>query len=370
MKKRLLVIVLMVSLMMAIPFQSYGASGIKDLVTYNVSFTGCSTHGQLYWDYGQIGDFFLNYGLDGGYNSDCYISSGREYKWSKALTRKIIAIPDEGYTFAGLYSAAGKKYSITSCNMDVIKLTSKGIIYYDYVKSFDNPELKNYTRDKYKTLTKAALKAIYGVSRYSVVETVTMYSIPKKNATYVAKFVPKASQVLTGKELYEKSFGDLDFVLQVKNTVDSPFTFKSKSPSVVSIDKYNGLAKIKGEGKVEIVITAPVTKEYEKATLSVFIVVKPTKVSLESAASKRAGNITLTWSRDSKCSGYEIAYCKSSTFKGGVETKTVGSSKTTSKVIKSLDKGAKYHVRIRAYKKSCGKKIYGPWSNAKSVTTK
>ena len=41
---------------------------------------------------------------------------------------------------------------------------------------------------------------------------------------------------------------------------------------------------------------------------------------------------------------------------------TIKSNKTTRTVIKKLKKGKTYYVRIRAYKTSKGKKIYGAYS--------
>ena len=43
---------------------------------------------------------------------------------------------------------------------------------------------------------------------------------------------------------------------------------------------------------------------------------------------------------------------------------------TTSKTISKLKSKKKYYVRIRAYKKSAGKKIYGAWSKTKTVKVK
>lgn len=44
--------------------------------------------------------------------------------------------------------------------------------------------------------------------------------------------------------------------------------------------------------------------------------------------------------------------------------------KTKSYVGKNFTKGKKYYVKVRAYKNVNGKKVYGKWSNVKSVKCK
>ena len=57
---------------------------------------------------------------------------------------------------------------------------------------------------------------------------------------------------------------------------------------------------------------------------------------------------------------YQIAYKKKGTSKWKYTTTT-----SKSKTIKSLKKGKKYYVKVRAYKTVDGKKIYGSWSKTK-----
>ncbi len=77
---------------------------------------------------------------------------------------------------------------------------------------------------------------------------------------------------------------------------------------------------------------------------------------------------TLSWSKVS-CTGYEILYSQNDDFSNSKKIVVSGSSniKTT---IKSLSSNKKYYFKIRAYKTADDNKIYGIYSDVKSVTIK
>lgn len=81
--------------------------------------------------------------------------------------------------------------------------------------------------------------------------------------------------------------------------------------------------------------------------------------------------VTVSWGKVS-CSGYEIQYSTNKSMKGAKTT--TASSSSTSKKMKSLKKGKKYYIRVRAYKKvtNNGKVKYyrSPWCTKKSITVK
>ena len=83
---------------------------------------------------------------------------------------------------------------------------------------------------------------------------------------------------------------------------------------------------------------------------------------------KSGSKIKVAWKKVSGVSGYEVYISKS---KNGTYTKAmkITSSTKVSAVSKKLAKG-KYYVKIRAYKNVDGKKVYGKFSNVKSVTIK
>ena len=78
------------------------------------------------------------------------------------------------------------------------------------------------------------------------------------------------------------------------------------------------------------------------------------------------GKVTLTWTKVSKATGYEIYY---STKKNGRYTKlkTVSKSSKRRYVDKGLARGEKYYYTIRAYRTANGVKTYSNYNTIKSV---
>ena len=87
------------------------------------------------------------------------------------------------------------------------------------------------------------------------------------------------------------------------------------------------------------------------------------------ARSTTRGNVTLTWSKVAKASGYEIYY---STEKNGIYTKlkTVSKSSARRYVDSGLASGEKYYYTIRAYRTVNGVKTYSSYNTIKSATVK
>lgn len=80
---------------------------------------------------------------------------------------------------------------------------------------------------------------------------------------------------------------------------------------------------------------------------------------------QKEGEIYVTWSKVS-CSGYELNYADNSGFKSS-HTWTVSSNSVLSRNITNLNKGRRYYMRLRAYKKSGSSKVYSSWSGSKSI---
>ena len=76
--------------------------------------------------------------------------------------------------------------------------------------------------------------------------------------------------------------------------------------------------------------------------------------------------MVLKWKKDSKASGYEIVY----SYNGKSKKVDVKKNRTTSATIKKLKSKKTYSVKIRAYKKIDGKKIYGDYSKVKKIKVK
>lgn len=98
---------------------------------------------------------------------------------------------------------------------------------------------------------------------------------------------------------------------------------------------------------------------------------KPAKVALTKKAVKASGKkITVTVNKVSGAAGYQVTYATKKTFKGSKNVNVAKfSAKTKNVTIKSLKKGT-YYVKVRAYKKSGSKKVYGAYSKVISVKIK
>lgn len=87
-------------------------------------------------------------------------------------------------------------------------------------------------------------------------------------------------------------------------------------------------------------------------------VTAPGKAKISSAKAK-GKTATVKWAKVKGAAGYQVQYVV------GKTTKKVTTKKTTI-TIKSVKKGKKYSVKVRAYKLNGKKKVYGSWSSKKS----
>lgn len=95
------------------------------------------------------------------------------------------------------------------------------------------------------------------------------------------------------------------------------------------------------------------------------------KVNLKSVSSARKRHtIKASWDKKSGANGYQIYYSRNKNFKKVSAKKIVKGGKKTSYVGKNFTKGKKYYVKVRAYKNVNGRKVYGKWSNVKTVKCK
>lgn len=349
---------------------SYGKSVINIIKYNSLIKIEPVEYGELYWSYNANGDFFANTGIKDVYNSKCKIKSNSSYSFIRGTTRGIIAAPKIGYYFNGFYNLDGSKCSLKTLNVDIIRITSKGYYYYDYIASMNNAQFKNYSKTKFDELIKTKLKFLYGTSRYKTIGNALLYFVPQNNSNYIAQFSKQKTQILTGTKIYTKSYGENDFFIAAQGNGDCNLTFTSKNPKTVSVGSNTGIATIKGEGKALININAAMTTIYKASTLEVWIKVFPIKIDLTKAFSPCSKELFFSWTKDSKCSGYVITIATDNKFSKNVISKTINSSKTITKLIKQLKSKTKYYAKVKAYKISCNEKMSGPWSNITCVKTK
>ena len=94
--------------------------------------------------------------------------------------------------------------------------------------------------------------------------------------------------------------------------------------------------------------------------------VKVKRIKISSLKNKKKKKLLLRWKKVSGVSGYQIQYARNKAYTSQCTTKNVGSNKTNF-ILKGLKKGKKYYVRIRAYRHSAGKRVYGKWSGIKVI---
>jgi len=129
------------------------------------------------------------------------------------------------------------------------------------------------------------------------------------------------------------SNGDVTFA--DKTAESTTFTMQTSSVNITALYK-------------DIVVTPPVTPQKPK-TPTVKVKVKKTTA-------------TISWKKVSGTSGYEVAIAKS---KNGTYSKKA--VKSLKYLKKGLKKGKTYYIKVRAYKKVDGKKVYSSYSKVKKV---
>lgn len=103
------------------------------------------------------------------------------------------------------------------------------------------------------------------------------------------------------------------------------------------------------------------SKTTQKITLK-----KPGKVTGLKVKNQKKRRLVISWNWKVNMSGFQIQYALNQKFTKKKKSKMVGKW-TSQKTITKLKKGKTYYLRVRVYKKSSGKKIYGKWSKIKKI---
>lgn len=93
---------------------------------------------------------------------------------------------------------------------------------------------------------------------------------------------------------------------------------------------------------------------------------KPAQAKITSVKGSNK-NIAVKYKKVKGAKGYQVSVAENVKFSKGKKTVKVKGTKAT---VNSLSSGSKYYVRVRAYKKSRKKVIYGKWSKVKTCKTK
>ncbi len=179
-----------------------------------------------------------------------------------------------------------------------------------------------------------------------------------------------ASQSISAKGSFTKTYGNKAFSLKAKRTRgNGALSYKSSNTSVATVSSA-GKVSLKGPGRATITITAAPTASYKSAVKKVTVTVKPKRAAIRSAKSTKSKTLTVRWKRATKATGYQVSVARNKSFKKGRKTATITRQATTKKTFKKLASRKTYYVKVRSYKKSGGKKIYGSYSKIKKVRTK
>ncbi len=126
-------------------------------------------------------------------------------------------------------------------------------------------------------------------------------------------------------------------------------------------------------GTAKITVTVSQAGKYLSASKVVTVTVKPSSVKLKKLKKvkkikkKNKQKLTVTWAKNTNCSGFEVQYATNRKFTKNVKKTTVKGNKKTSTTLKSLKKKKTYYVRVRTYKTTANGKIVSGWSNVKKI---
>lgn len=92
-------------------------------------------------------------------------------------------------------------------------------------------------------------------------------------------------------------------------------------------------------------------------------VTKPQRVKITRAKNIKKRKISLKFKKVKGAKGYQIRWCDNRKFRGYLQKRTTKTSYT----LKKLRKKKTYSIKVRAYKLSGKRKVYGAWSKVKRV---
>ena len=223
-----------------------------------------------------------------------------------------------------------------------------------------------------KTLDDANYTVIYSDGCKNVgTYTVTVTFKGNYTGTVTKQFtITKAGNTISASSVNKTvSAKAQSFSIGAKVKGGAKLTYKSNNKSIV-VDKKGKVTIAKNYvGKATITISAAATTNYNAAVKQITVTVNPTGTKLTSAVSKKPGQMTVKWAKNTAVTGYEVQYATSSKFTSA-KTVKVKSNKTVTSTVSKLKAGQKYYVRIRTYKTVSKANYYSAWSAAKSVTVK
>lgn len=178
--------------------------------------------------------------------------------------------------------------------------------------------------------------------------------------------IEKASQRLTCKKTYIKTYGDRPFLLKVTGNGNGKLAFASSNKKVAAINK-NGRVSINNTGIAVITVKAGKTDQYHATSAKVTVKIKPAKPKGLSIKVQGRDRLRIGWKKDAKATGYEVWCSTDKKFRKGVKKYRINKKKTSSATVSNLKPGKKYYIRVGSYKnaKLSGKtvKLHSAWNS-------
>ena len=171
-----------------------------------------------------------------------------------------------------------------------------------------------------------------------------------------------------GRKTVKVAYAKKTLNLNIKAEKGASVSVKSANKKVVSIDKKKR-AVICGTGKTEITVTASLNGK-KTTVLKIPVSITPIRQSASALKSSKSRQMTVSWKKDTRATGYQIMYSTDKKFRKNVKTVNIKKYKTTRCTVKKLARNKRYYVRVRSYKKVSGGKLYGSWSSTKNVKIK
>lgn len=174
----------------------------------------------------------------------------------------------------------------------------------------------------------------------------------------------KPAQIIIGTKSYKKTYVDSVFLLDAERILgDGEITYSSSDKKVVTVNT-EGNVHIVGTGIATITVSAASTQNYSETNMSITIYIIPKKTILKSLTVAEGQKLIIKWNKDPLATGYQIQYSTNKKFTNA-KIKKISSNTKTSYSFTKLKINQKYYVRIRSYKESGNKILYGSWSKSK-----
>lgn len=168
----------------------------------------------------------------------------------------------------------------------------------------------------------------------------------------------KSAFTLSDKKLGISKGTTAKLALQVSPNVYRNVKWKSSNKKVATV---NGKGKVKAKSYGSATIFATFMAGGNKKTLKCKVTVGPSKVKSVKVSSGKK-KVKIRWKKTSGSNGYEVYYAIT---RDGSYKKLAATTATS--CTKKMKKGT-YYVKVRSYKTSGSKKLYGSFSGIKEVT--